>query len=679
MNTMKIRCDTHAILCAFIVCIYFAWTPLAAQDTIRTVELRDSVRMLEGEPSYYFGVFGGLQRWSHETNQLIYKGEVECCQFNTASAIGWQAGLTFDYILVPELLEVSARVAYDMRPFAFYKVYDSLPLSPNEQLEVANRYEGSVGYLTGYAGVNVIPLREIPAYVRVELGATTIIPNSESTQYREIVNEGRVFPETETKTQTLPNGMPLNLGNSLHVAGALGADIPFQPQISIRPEVGYRYPITSMSRDWDWKADAIFASVGLRYEFRDDRYETIQYEHESIEIVWPEDTVRMVEQPVTIVTLDSEPLLVQETVVTQTFPLLPYVFFDSTATEPNDRMQRIEYADDFSTDELVRSTLPTYYNMLNIVGQRLKQYPEATLTVTGTSDGREAGAEQREVLSLARARSIGDYLFQTWGITNQVQIESRSSPSVPSSDQYEEGFEENRRVELFSSDPRILAPVVHSRFDEFDALRTKQQFGVKLNNEQQARSWTLEISFKNRLLKAQTGTGVPPSRLDLPISNEMLEGLGPELATEDSLSATIAVELLDGSSVRASCPVPVHVAQNTFEVSRLSLIVFDFDRSDISELNKKMMEQFVQTAIKDGSMASITGSTDRLGEARHNKELSQARAEAVHSYMQNLVPDFENYTSVKGIGNSYLPFDNNLPEGRFYCRTVTVEIRTPVN
>lgn len=662
-------------------CIVFFLAQSSAtlgQDTIRTVETRDSLMVIEGDAAYYLGIFGGLQRWDYQTNQLIFPGQDECCRFSTATSIGWQAGLTFDYILIPGLLEVSARAAYDVRPFEFYKIYDSLPISPSESLEIANRYEGEIGYLTAYAGANVTPLQNLPLFARVEIGATTIVPNSEFTQTREVVNEGRVFPDTYTKTQEVENGIELNLGNAIHIAGALGADFPLQPRITIRPEIGYRYPLTSMSKDWEWESNALFASVGLRYELRSDRYERVEYEHENIEIVWPEDSLVALEpDPVTIVAINSEPLLVQETVVTQTFPLLPYVFFDSLATSPNERMARVEYPDEFATRELPRATLPTYYNILNIVGERLRQFPEAKLIVTGTTDGRETASENAEQLALSRAKGVADYLFNTWGITSQVELRARAVPTVPSSTSYEEGFEENRRVELFSEDPRVLAPVVHSRFEEFDAIRNEQEFRVDVENGQDVRGWTLEVYFKNRLLVAESGDGLPPARLQLPVSDSMLEGLGPELATEDSLRARIVVGMESGEDIQADCLVDVSVSQNTFEVSRLSLIVFDFDRSDISELNQKMMQQFVKTAIREGSMASITGSTDRLGEASHNKTLSQARAEAVYAYMQDLLPEFDSYTSVKGIGNSYLPFDNALPEGRFYCRTVTVEIRTP--
>jgi outer membrane protein OmpA-like peptidoglycan-associated protein len=71
------------------------------------------------------------------------------------------------------------------------------------------------------------------------------------------------------------------------------------------------------------------------------------------------------------------------------------------------------------------------------------------------------------------------------------------------------------------------------------------------------------------------------------------------------------------------------------------------------------------------------GSTDNLGELSHNQELSTQRAENVRDLILADKPDSK-ITSTKGIGPSNLLYDNHLPEGRYYCRTVRVEVATPL-
>jgi outer membrane protein OmpA-like peptidoglycan-associated protein len=61
-----------------------------------------------------------------------------------------------------------------------------------------------------------------------------------------------------------------------------------------------------------------------------------------------------------------------------------------------------------------------------------------------------------------------------------------------------------------------------------------------------------------------------------------------------------------------------------------------------------------------------------MGEADYNLKLSKQRADAV-------AKEFREYdTSVSGYGEVEQMYDNNLPEGRFYCRKVDIVVETPI-
>jgi outer membrane protein OmpA-like peptidoglycan-associated protein len=112
-------------------------------------------------------------------------------------------------------------------------------------------------------------------------------------------------------------------------------------------------------------------------------------------------------------------------------------------------------------------------------------------------------------------------------------------------------------------------------------------------------------------------------------------------------------------------------------LSRLSLIVFDFDQASINKQNERMISQFVKKSLYPASTITITGSTDNLGELKHNQKLSEDRAFHVRDLVLEDKPDSK-ITSTKGIGPSELLYDNHLPEGRYYCRTVRLEVETPI-
>ena len=90
-----------------------------------------------------------------------------------------------------------------------------------------------------------------------------------------------------------------------------------------------------------------------------------------------------------------------------------------------------------------------------------------------------------------------------------------------------------------------------------------------------------------------------------------------------------------------------------------------------------MIEEFVKESIHSNSEVKIVGSTDILGEEGYNKELSLARAQSVRDLILSIRPKAK-ILEVKGVGSSKAYHMNTLPEGRFYNRTVLIEVRTPL-
>jgi len=56
----------------------------------------------------------------------------------------------------------------------------------------------------------------------------------------------------------------------------------------------------------------------------------------------------------------------------------------------------------------------------------------------------------------------------------------------------------------------------------------------------------------------------------------------------------------------------------------------------------------------------------------HNQELSFKRAESAKNAINH--PNCKSF----GFGESKSLYDNNLPEGRFYCRTVEINVETAI-
>ena len=110
-------------------------------------------------------------------------------------------------------------------------------------------------------------------------------------------------------------------------------------------------------------------------------------------------------------------------------------------------------------------------------------------------------------------------------------------------------------------------------------------------------------------------------------------------------------------------------------ISKYSLILFDFDKAEISEKDKTIIEENILPEIKFNSTVKIYGYTDKIGKEDYNKNLSERRAAAFKDLLSSKVKDakYETY----GVGENEVIFDNNSPIGRQLSRTVQIYVITP--
>jgi OmpA-OmpF porin, OOP family len=96
-------------------------------------------------------------------------------------------------------------------------------------------------------------------------------------------------------------------------------------------------------------------------------------------------------------------------------------------------------------------------------------------------------------------------------------------------------------------------------------------------------------------------------------------------------------------------------------------------------VNEKIVSAIkAERAIPTTATVRVFGYTDSWGADDINLQLSQRRAESVAQYME-FSPFNLRSLQVKGWGETApLLYENDLPEGRFYCRAVIIEADSPV-
>lgn len=652
--------------------------PLFAQEPIAQNEWR-------------LGALGGLSRLYHTSLLPIIPDNPRCCSYEHGESWGWWGGLSGDYAIMPHgtepLFEIGARALFARRPLALSQTVSNANSGVTRLVYDGNGgytglvqrfdYSASVAdYLVADLGARMQPVQSIPLYIRLSADASFALLSQVPVAESELILQpvGIKFPDNKNPRTNQREAARL-ARPTFGVTGAIGVEVPLQQRLLLGLEAAYRYGLTTVRTDIDWRTNGLQGAITLRWRFLPE-----ETKRDSAETPQSEKTPpTLAAAQLLIESIAGKPLEIQETVVTQTFPLLPYIFFDSASVVVKNRYNpRIGTTASFDEQSLPKETLAIYYHLLHIIGKRMRTNPKTTLTITGTTDGKEwANADQRQILAQQRARSVAGFLMGYWGIAQgRLKLTTRDTPKLASSDRYAEGNEENRRVELSSNDPELLAPVVQYRFLEYTPVRTEHYMTVKVQNPNAAESYKGSLNALEEPFAVTSGVDAPPTRLPFALRRKFTAKLSQTVGSLDSADCTLEVKQRDGQTLSAHTRINVETLKNQFEVSRLNLIVFDFDRDDMVESNRVMMRSFVLDAIKPNSLVSVLGSTDRLGEAKYNKELSESRAKGVQDFMRRVNPNIR-FQEVRGTGASSLPFDNDLPEGRYYCRTVSINVQTP--
>jgi outer membrane protein OmpA-like peptidoglycan-associated protein len=454
--------------------------------------------------------------------------------------------------------------------------------------------------------------------------------------------------------------------------GGIRYRAPISSRLTLLPEISYRQALTAEAPDMALKFSAFQGTLGLVYRI----------DESPTTVLTPPPPVVDIPQPsaltlaLSVYSTDSDEkrtdtLYVQrnQTIITEVHPLLNYIFFDSSLGSIPDRYQQRDATGIASFNETsIRSSnnLAIYYNVLDIIGSRLRAYPGSVVTLTGTQPDKSPGSDGRADLADERARNVAEYLAERWGIERgRITVESRQIPATPSNPDKPEGAQENRRVEITTNDPRVIAPVLLS-----DTVRRFTANGIQIEplvaTSAGIERWEARVVSGTKTLRVISGTGTPPKTLEwVADSTDQLAGaIGKTLVVD----YTIVDREGQTRSTSASLPVRPIASGDSLQYGAgfYSLILFDFGRSMLSPAHLRTIE-LVNDRTTPTVRAHVYGFTDRLGEESRNLQLSADRANAVAKHLK------ANVVEIVGRGINTELYDNSLPEGRFYSRSVTIE------
>ena len=377
--------------------------------------------------------------------------------------------------------------------------------------------------------------------------------------------------------------------------------------------------------------------------------------------------------------------------VREVFPIRNYVFFNEGSNEIPTRYVLLNksQAKDFKTENVVLNTtknrsgrserqMIVYYNVLNILGDRMVKNPNTSIKLVGSS---QTGSQDGVVM----AQNIKTYLVTTFDIADtRIAVEGREKPVVPSEQiggtrELELLRAGDRRVSIESNSPELLmefqsgkeAPLKPVEI-YFSEQNTDDVVFNVAGSKEVLTSWTLQVKGK----EGKTQNYGPYSENKISIPRKTIMGNQPAGDYKVVLNGTTKT----GTTItkESSIYLTPYIAPQIIESQRFS-VIYEFNESKSIRIYEKYLTEIVTPKIPVNGLVIITGHTDIIGDVDYNKTLSLARANDVKSILEkSLTAAGRNDVTLKVVGEgedeSLAPFDNNYPEERFYNRTVVIDV-----
>jgi outer membrane protein OmpA-like peptidoglycan-associated protein len=642
------------LICSSLILVCAISTMVAQQDVQR------------GQPVWWYGASGALNfNFYYGTTQMLNAAITSPGPFHKGDGTGFNAALLLEYRPDPVWGGI-LQVGYDDRRGSFDGIISPCNDCPEALFT-------SPTYITVEPSLRIAPFSS-GFYLFV--GPTFSFNAGKDFTYTHQGNPG--FQATDTWSDMRAMVFSAQAG--------IGLDIPLssenaETQVNLSPFVSFSPDFHGPRSVESWRVNVLRAGASLKFGSGD---------------IIPRPVVPppVVAQGDVQFSIRAPKAIPVQRKVRETFPMRNYVFFDEGSSEVPNRYVALtaDQASRFREDQLQlvepasmtgrsRRQLVLYYNILNILGDRLRSSPGASITLRGSSAKGPAEGQ-------AFAESIKRYLVTVFGIDGSrivtVGLDKPLAPSEQPGGTRELTLlrAEDRRVAIGSSSPELLLQVggppdelkptqivvVHE-----DPLDSHVLFNVAGARDVLS-SWSLEVRDE----RGSVQRFGPFTRDRESVPGRSILGT----RAEGNYKVVMLGNSKSGRSVRKEGSVHlVRRDEEESEALRFS-ILFDFGTSETVERHLTFLTDMVAPLIPDGGTVIIHGHTDIIGDDEFNQTLSYERATAAQAILERAVArrgtsgvTFETYGF--GEDSRYTVFENNTPEERSYNRNVIIDIIAP--
>lgn len=638
-----------------------------------------------------YGVFAGYNFIRHTSDFDSLPGVPNCCQGYSEGGTGKGFSFGFFYEMpFSQTFALALRLRYD------YYGATLKSLQPITVIVDTTPALGSFEHVltTSLGSLDFEPTLSIRLFNRfkLQLGASAgYVMTKSFDQHEDLVSPDVGSFENGKRTRNEQSGnIPDAQSFVLKATGRLIFQLPLNTlgTWSAFPEASYTYNITPIIKNYDWASTAMRVGIGIGYSPLPDRKIPPPPQPPPAPPPPPppppEEKKPILAANLQVTGIDKDgnekpiKFVIEEFISKQLRPLLNYVFFTENSSElrPEYTVLTPEETKKFFVDKLFNyETLQLYYQLLNIIGKRMIDHPKSKITLVGCNSDLRVEANNTQ-LSRQRAETVREYFKTVWHIPeSRMNIQVRNLPEKASTETTEDGIMENQRVEIQCEDWEILKPVL-----TIDTMRVPRppivRFKPFIKAEAGVANWRISAQDQSHELKSFTGTTMPDPKVDYRLDKEKQRVLANirsfkfQLKADDQVGQHVETPLdsVPVERLTLAKKKELHIADTVF--STYNLILFDFAKSNLTPANQRIAD-YIKENVLPNDIVTIRGYADRIGSIEYNKNLSFGRAKSTSISIDR--PD----ATVEGIGNTELLYDNDVPEGRFYCRTVTVFVASP--
>lgn len=635
-----------------------------------TVQAQETLEVKYTKPSWYFGLAGGA-------NFNFYRGSTQQMNASFTAPATFHDGFGTGLFIAP-LLEyrpatsrwgVMLQAGYDNRKGKFDQV-----LTP---CDCPADLKANVNYITVEPSLRFAPFK---SNFYLYGGPRLAFNMDKSFTYQ--LGTNPAFPDQEANPEV--NGDFDNVNKTI-ISMQIGAgyDIPLstdsnKTQFVLSPFVSFQPYFGQNPRSTEtWNITTVRAGVALKFG-------------QGHNIQQATDMAKDAEVKFSINSPSNVPDAAR---YNEIFPLRNYVYFNAGSTEISNRYVLLEknQVKEFKEDQLEafapkklsersKRQMTVYYNLLNILGDRMQKNPSATITLVGSSEKDPEDA-------LLMAESVKNYLVNTFVITaSRIKTTGQNKPNIPSLQpggtlELELLSEGDRRVSIETTSPDLLmefqsGPDSQLKPVQIVALQeAPAESYVTFNNKgaiEALSSWSLQIADE----QGKTQSFGPYTEDIVRIPGKSILGSRPagdyKVKMIGQTKSGKVIEKENSMHVVLWTPAKVE------EGIRYS-IIYEFNKSKAITIYEKYLTDVIAPKIPFGATVIIHGHTDVIGEEVYNQDLSLARANDVKNSIESgLSKTARNDVKFElhGFGEDLnkAPFENNTPEERSYNRTVIIDI-----